>query len=339
MNAPSQTTATGAERPSVEARGPRATDKPAAFRLKAKDLMPLSARSNGPAARRAIGHLGAIALAASALWLLRGTWWAVALVPLLGYFLAFLFNALHETAHQTPFRTRFWNYAMGHLAGFVIGLPYEYYRLFHWDHHRFTQDPARDPELAMPLPATRAGLAWYWSGMPTWIGRVRMLFMHGVRGVVRERWVPEAQRALVVREARCYLLGYAGVAALSIATGSLAVLWLWLLPLAVGQWFLRPYLLSEHTGCAHTPDMLENTRTTYTNAFVHFFAWNMPFHVEHHAYPAVPFHALPRLNRLLAPHITNTESGYPASTAAVLRHLNTLAARRREGADFLTESK
>ena len=143
----------------------RATDKPAAFRLKAKTLMPLSARSNGPAARRALGHLGAIAITACVLLQWRGSAWALLLVPLLGYLIAFLFNALHETAHQTPFRTRFWNYALGHLAGFAIGLPYEYYRLFHWDHHRFTQDPARDPELAVPLPTTRLGLAWYWSGV------------------------------------------------------------------------------------------------------------------------------------------------------------------------------
>jgi len=58
--------------------------------------------------------------------------------------------------------------------------------------------------------------------------------------------------------------------------------------------------LAEHTGCAQAPNMLENTRTTYTNAFVHFFAWNMPHHAEHHAYPAVPFHALPKLGALLA---------------------------------------
>ena len=53
------------------------------------------------------------------------------------------------------------------------------------------------------------------------------------------------------------------------------------------------------------------------------FAWNMPYHAEHHAYPAVPFHALRRLNALLATHIVHTEQGYPAATAAVVRHLLT----------------
>lgn len=317
--------AAASEAPTVAARA--TLHKPAAFRLKAQDLMPLSARKDGPAARRALCHLGAIALGGAALWHALGTVWAVPLTLLQGYFIAFLFTAVHETAHQTAFRTRAWNYLLGHLAAFVIVLPYEYYRAFHWVHHRHTQDPQKDPELAMPLPRTRWGIAWLWSGMPIWIGRARMLFAHGVRGQVSVPWVPEDKRPLIVREARLYLLGYAVVVAASVLAGSLAALWLWIVPLLAGQLFLRPYLLAEHTGCAHSPNMLENTRTTFTNRFVHFFAWNMPFHVEHHAYPAVPFHALPQLHTLLASHITHTADGYPAATAAVLRHLRSLPAR------------
>lgn len=297
------------------------TASPARFRLKAADLKRLSARSDAPAAWRAFGHLGAIGLTGWALWLSLGSWWALPLAVLQGYLLAFLFTLEHETAHQTAFSTRAWNYLLGHLASFAILLPYEYYRAYHWDHHRYTQDPQRDPELAAPLPHSRLGLAWVWSGMPIWIGRLRLLYAHGLRGRVTVPWVPADKRALIVREARLYLLGYAVLLGASLLAGSFVALWLWLLPLMVGQLFLRPYLLAEHTGCAHTPDMLENTRTTYTSAVVHFFAWNMPYHAEHHAYPAVPFHALRRLNALLAPHIVNTEQGYPAATAAVVRHL------------------
>jgi fatty acid desaturase len=297
------------------------------FRLKADELKILSARSDAPGARRSLGHAAAIALCGLALWQAQGTWWAVPLTLLQGYVVAFLFNAVHEAAHQTPFRTRAFNHLLGHIAGFAILLPYEYYRAYHWDHHRYTQDPTRDPELSTPLPTSAWRLAWYWTGLPIWLGRLRLLAVHGLLGRATERWVPPAKQALIVREARCYLLGYAVVIAASVALQSLAALWLWIVPLMAGQLFLRPYLLAEHTGCANTPNMLENTRTTYTNAFVHFFAWNMPFHVEHHAYPAVPFHALPRLNAVLAPHLRNVEQGYPAATAAFVRHLLSEPAR------------
>jgi fatty acid desaturase len=79
--------------------------------------------------------------------------------------------------------------------------------------------------------------------------------------------------------------------------------------------------LAEHTGCAVTRDCLENTRTTLTLTLVRLFAWNMPYHAEHHAYPAVPFHALPRLHERVRGRIENLEPGYLAATAKVNRYL------------------
>ncbi|MCZ2495678.1 fatty acid desaturase [Xylophilus sp. Kf1] len=297
--------------------------KPDHFRLTAGELMPLSVKSDRPGLWHAAGHLGAIAVVGAALLHAVGSWWMLPLTFLQGYLIAFLFTAEHEMAHHTAFKTRAFSHAMGHLSGFAILLPYEYYRVFHWDHHRHTNDPANDPELARPLPTSLPRLAWFLTGIPTWMDRLRMLWTHGVRGRVTKRWVPENKRGLIATEARYYLAGYALIIALSLAFQSLAVVWFWCLPVMVGQWMLRPYLLAEHTGCAHSSNMLENTRTTYTNAFVRFFAWNMPYHVEHHAYPAVPFHALPRLNHLLAKHIVHTTGGYVESTAEVVSHVST----------------
>ena len=56
--------------------------------------------------------------------------------------------------------------------------------------------------------------------------------------------------------------------------------------------------------------MLENSRTTTTNAIVRWLAWNMPYHAEHHAYPTVPFYRLPALHLLAKPYLKETEQGY-----------------------------
>jgi fatty acid desaturase len=40
----------------------------------------------------------------------------------------------------------------------------------------------------------------------------------------------------------------------------------------------------------------------------------MPFHVEHHAYPSVPFHALPKLNAIIDERIAYRGQGYRAVT-------------------------
>lgn len=87
-----------------------------------------------------------ILLAGALIWKVSSTWsvlWALPLMVVQGYVVAFLFMAVHETAHKTAFRSRGLNLTVGYLSAFIIGLPYEYYCLFHWDHHRYTQDPER----------------------------------------------------------------------------------------------------------------------------------------------------------------------------------------------------
>src|ERR1051325_3779554 len=129
-------------------------------------LRHLSQRRDGPAAIRMASHLGAIALMGclvTASTVLGSPLWAVPPVVCQGFLVAFLFMPLHETVHKTAFRTRWPNVAFGHLCGVAIGFPYEYYSVFHWEHHRHTQDPAKDPELlVMPrlTSATRLLLAF-----------------------------------------------------------------------------------------------------------------------------------------------------------------------------------
>ncbi len=302
----------------------------AEFRLKADLLMPLTVRSDGPALLRTAGHFLAIALAATATWMLRATWWQVPLTLVLGYLVAFLFCAEHETAHQTAFASRWLNDLVGNLAAFLVVLPFQWYRLFHWDHHRYTQDPLRDPELAMPLPTSGLGVLLFSIGISTWRSRLLMLFNHAILGRVTAPWVPQQKRALVILEARCYLAGYVAVLVLSIVARSMLALELWLIPVVLGQIFMRPYLIAEHTGCPYSRLMLENTRTTYTNAVVRYFAWNMPYHTAHHAYPAVPFHALPKLNVHLKDHLRSVEHSYRASFASALSYLKGERRARKE---------
>jgi fatty acid desaturase len=58
--------------------------------------------------------------------------------------------------------------------------------------------------------------------------------------------------------------------------------------------------------------MLRNSRTTRSTGLVRRLAWNMPYHAEHHAHPALPFHALPAAHALLAARVTVQADGYVA---------------------------
>jgi fatty acid desaturase len=288
--------------------------------LPREELHALMARSDGPALRRAVWHLGVLALTGALLWRLRATLWVLPLLLVHGYVLAFIFCAFHETAHRTAFRTRWLNAALGTLAGFLTFWPYRNYRVYHWEHHRHTQDQERDPELFFPKPASLPVYLLVLTGIPNAIRRVGDM-LRLAAGRADRPWMAPAERRPLILEARLYLAGYALVAAASALAGAPLVLLVWIAPWMLGQVFLRPYLLAEHTGCGVTRDCLENTRTTLTLAVVRLFAWNMPYHAEHHAYPAVPFHALPRLHEQVRSRIEHVEPGYVAATATVNRHL------------------
>ena len=265
-------------------------------------------------------HLTALGVTGS-LISLGAPGWPV-LLPLHGILLVFLFCLQHEAVHKTPFRDAGLNVAAAWGAGLVNLLPPVWFQHFHMDHHRYTHDPARDPELARPLPRSKAGLAWHFSGGPYSISQIRTLLVNAA-GLNRDAFVPPPARTSVAREARLFLAVYLAAAVVSILFGTAALLWLWLLPALLGQPFLRIYLLAEHTGCPHVPNMFENTRTILTTPLVRFIAWNMPYHVEHHTYPAVPFHKLPAFHDVLRDRLTVTANGYTAATrattAAVLR--------------------
>jgi fatty acid desaturase len=281
-------------------------------------LRELSTRSNLPGVLRAGSHYGMIAVLGTLIWLISSTYgfaWALPLIAIQGYFVAFLFMAVHETAHKSAFKSRTINLAVGHLSAFLIALPYEYYCLFHWDHHRYTQDPEKDPELIVgPRPASDTQLAIAYSGLVQVAIRIALMLGHAVTGKVSAPWIPENKRHIIVREARLYLAAYALLLAISLALHTAILLWIWVVPLLLGQLILRPYLYAEHTGCERTRSAFDNTRTTATGRVMKWFAWNMPYHVEHHAYPSVPFHALPALNEIVDERIVFRGRSYRAVT-------------------------
>jgi fatty acid desaturase len=250
---------------------------------------------------------------------LGATAWVTPAIVAHGYALAFLFCPFHECAHRTAFRTRWLNVALGRIIGVLIFRPYDNYRVFHWEHHRFTQDPERDPELYFRKPTWLGAYILTLTGLPYLRRRFADMLVLA-EGRAEKPWMPLNERRRLIIEARAHLAIYLLVATVSAALVSPAVVLVWWLPFLVGQAFLQPYLLAEHTGCAHTRDSLTNTRTTITWALVRLFAWNMPYHAEHHAYPAVPFHALPRPTRR-AGSLANVEPGYVAASIKVNRYL------------------
>ena len=277
--------------------------------LTTKELTGFSRKADMPGVLRLTVHLGVLATTGT-LIMISGSSVVIAVALLAhGVVMTFLFAPLHESVHRSAFRARWLNRLAGWLGGVVLILPPRYFGHFHFAHHRHTQDPDRDPELLTAKPTSWLGYIWLLSGMEYWYRAIGGLLRRAV-GAVPAAFIPERQRALVVTESRIFLAGYAVVAILSITFNVDWILWLWVYPALIGQPFLRAYLLAEHWGCPAVSDMWRNTRSTVSNPLVRYFAWNMPYHAEHHAHASVPFHALPALSRRLAAARRVVSPGY-----------------------------
>ena len=271
-------------------------------------------RSNRLGAAHLGAHVVVLALTGATVRWSWGRWWMVAPLIAHGVVLCALFCAAHECVHRTAFRARRANDLVASACGLVLLLPSRWFRLFHAAHHRSTHDPARDPELAGSKPTTRPGIVLHAAGLSYWRAMAGVLIALAL-GRVDAAFVPEGHRRRVVAQARGMLPVYALVAGASVATRSWLAVQLWLVPVLVGQPFLRAFLLAEHTGCPHVPDVLASTRTPLPPGLVRRLTWNMSFHAEHHSRPHVPFHQLAQLHRELAPRLLVVDHGYARSYA------------------------
>jgi fatty acid desaturase len=274
-----------------------------------EDRAALTCRSDRAGLAHLAGHLGAIGLT-SAIIMAGGPGWWLAL-PVQGVLLVFLFTLEHECTHKTPFASGWLNEAVGLACGAVLVLPFTWFRYFHLAHHKWTNLPGQDPELEGKPIRTRADWLWQVSGLPYWRSEIALL-LRLAQGQEAPAWLPEGARARAGAEARALIVLYAFLA-LSLLW-SPAALWLWLVPVLLGQPVLRLYLLAEHGDCPQVADMLANSRTTFTGPLVRFLAWNMPYHAEHHLWPAVPFQHLPALHTRIRGHLGVTAAGYAAFT-------------------------
>ncbi|MDA0228572.1 MAG: fatty acid desaturase [Proteobacteria bacterium] len=286
-------------------------DEAFAEKLDRDTLRALSQRSDIKGLVRLFSHFSLLAALAVGIAVVPLSLWLVPLFAVYGALLIFLFAPQHEAIHRTAFRAHWLNDGVALLAGAVLVLPPGYFREFHFAHHRHTQDAALDPELASAKPSNLGAYLWLISGLPYWRERITTTVRHAF-GRVEETFIAPRKRRQIMREARLYLLLYGAVIAASLAAGSLAIAFYWLAPALLGQPALRLLLLAEHGGCPRVADMLKNSRTTRSNAFVRWFAWNMPYHAEHHAYPGLPFHALPAAHGHLAAAIETQSGGYLA---------------------------
>ena len=316
------------------------SDRPDAARrppglLSAARLRALGARSDLQGGCYFLAHYALIGLTGWLLLASTGSAWVLPALLLHAVVLPYLFSPLHECAHGTAFRSRWLNEAALCVTALLYIVPPYWFRYFHLAHHRYTQIPGRDPEIPLREPAGTAAWLLYVSGLPLWRRNLARLLRHAAGRVdpadpLGVMHVPRNLYPRIVLAARVMLLVYALACGVAWQAGGLWLLaWLWLLPRLLGEPVQRVVRVAEHTGCAESPDLLRNTRTTLTHPLLCALAWQMPFHAEHHLFPGVPFHALPALHLAVRDRLQVVEAdGYLRGQVRILRGLSRRARAR-----------
>jgi len=290
------------------------------------ELRRLQQRSDAKGLLRLAGHLVSIGVTGAVYTVARQRGAPLPLVALcavaLGFTLVTMFATMHEAVHRTAFRSRALNDSVAWFAGLLSFYNSTFYRPYHGWHHRYTQLPGRDPELEDAKPSTVVDYFVQLSGLPWWLGKLRTHFRLAAGETGSYGFLNEATARPVVRSVRLQLGTYVAALGASFWSSEPYFVTYWLVPVALAQPMLRAILLAEHMGCSETSDMLSNTRTTYTLWPVRFLMWEMPYHADHHRYPALPFFSLARAHQSLAPHLAHVaRGGYSALHLGFIRDL------------------
>ena len=239
-------------------------------------------------------HVSTVIILAYAHALALGSWWVLVTGALLGIVINFLYAGQHELSHWTVFKTKFLNEFFGRVIGFFMLFPRDYDQIMHFAHHRWTQDWERDGELTR-APYTLASYILWMSGITYWRNRF-VGIIRRARGIIIEPYIGASQEGKIIRESRWHLAGYGLIFSVSLYLESWGAVVFWLLPMLLTKPVHQLQNTIEHLGLSHEADILNNTRSTRTNALMRWLCWQMPYHTAHHSYPSVPFWQLRKLN-------------------------------------------
>ena len=264
-------------------------------------------------------------------WASLGTAWAVPAFLLYGaLYCGPADSRWHEAGHGTAFKTRWMNDLLYQLASFQVFRRPTVWRWSHARHHTDTLVVGRDPEIAAPVPTNWLRLAAGLVGLPQVGSEIVKLLRNaaGRLGEEEQTFIPESEWPKVVREARAWLAVYALVALACVAWGSLLPLLFIGGPSLYGAWLYQFFGLTQHAGLPeNVTDHRLNCRTVRMNPVFRFLYWNMNYHVEHHMFPMVPYHALPQLHAAIA---ADTPAPYRSTVEAYAEIIPALLRQARD---------
>ena len=263
----------------------------------------------------------------------RHSLWIIPAMIAYGTLLSFAYAASHECSHGTAFRTRWLNEAVFWFTSLVFIEEPLYRRYAHAAHHTHTWFNGSDPQKPYGNPLSLHQYIAATLGLTFYFDAGRQLGRHSVGWFSETElaFIPEAELPKASFNSRLMAMTYLGLVAYGVAFLSPWPFLLYFIPRFCGGWIITAYINTQHMCMAE--DLHDHRRTTRSircNRLERLLYWNMNYHIEHHLYPAVPFHALPALNARIADQLPQPINGVIVANLEILRAV----ARQRSDPSF-----
>jgi fatty acid desaturase len=252
-----------------------------------------------------------------------GSWWFI--VPYLAY--CTLWGGAdaiwHECGHRTAFKTRRLNDFFYEIASFMNNFEAVRFRCTHSLHHTHTAssvDP-HDFEVEGSIFWKPRTLIEFLVIFIPGFGLLNLhrslhfeILQHALRIETRvmKECIPDHKKASCIRNSRIYVLLWLVIILASFALGS----WLPILLILVPKFFATLNIvwgITQHLGLKEdVKDHRLSTRSIRLNPVFSFIYWKMEYHIEHHMFPMVPSHQLPKLHDLIKEHLPKPQSLFEA---------------------------
>ncbi|WP_242206512.1 fatty acid desaturase family protein [Aestuariivivens insulae] len=224
---------------------------------------------------------------------------------ILSFFFLQTFILLHECAHLSFFKTRFFNIVMGHLFGFLSMIPYYSWQQMHNQHHRWTGWRDKDPTTettTKPSSSTTKNLiiniAWrlfipvfylsyklsnYWN-------------LFKIKRFLNQRKYNKVKTQIIMYFIMYMLFNYFFgelIVHFFIPSFTISLLLKELIIMTQHSHIEIPVSNKKEVKPISYLDQVKYTRSFYINPYLaKYFLFNFNLHEAHHAYPAIPAYKL-----------------------------------------------
>jgi fatty acid desaturase len=293
-----------------------------------------------------------ISLAVIAAWvsivLLSGTWWVVALAPVLGILTAQYGFLAHEASHQQVFSSPKANKRAGIiLADGFAGLAYGWWMIKHSKHHAAPNQVGKDPDIDIRVLSFTPDDVRKKNGVEGWLARHQGIFFLPLLTLTAFDLLMDSTKALFSKNAKVEhraweitLLLTRQIAFLVISfaliSSPLAALSFWMLAMMTFGFFMGGAFAPNHKGMPVLPktakiDFLRRQVLTSRNVaggrFMDNLMGGLNYQIEHHLFPSMPRPSLKRASEIVKAYckenrIPYYETSLTSSYAVVIRYLN-----------------